>query len=134
MVPNINNKDEWEGYWLSASDCHFKAGDIIILNVQGYSKFSGVYKIVKDWDSSVCNNTSLEMLASDGSWLPDHSWDMTDEKTTVKFWLGSSFGALPKINPMPAETYSICHWQAWAHNAPGDCPCGIVRSDCSYHR
>lgn len=25
-------------------------------------------------------------------------------------------------------------WRAWAHNKPGDCPCGILRSACEYHR
>jgi hypothetical protein len=25
-------------------------------------------------------------------------------------------------------------WQDFAHKAPGDCPCGIARSMCDYHR
>ncbi len=28
----------------------------------------------------------------------------------------------------------ISCWKAWAHNRPGDCPCGINRNDCSYHQ
>lgn len=24
-------------------------------------------------------------------------------------------------------------WRAWAHNKPGDCPCGIARAQCKYH-
>jgi len=25
------------------------------------------------------------------------------------------------------------NWQAWANNKPGECPCGILRSQCKYH-
>lgn len=28
----------------------------------------------------------------------------------------------------------IPEWRKWQHNAPGECPCGIVRSRCDYHR
>lgn len=28
----------------------------------------------------------------------------------------------------------ISDWRAWSHNRDGDCACGIVRKDCSYHR
>lgn len=36
----------------------------------------------------------------------------------------------PKItNPK-----DISDWRNWAHNVSGECPCGIVRSICEYHR
>lgn len=30
--------------------------------------------------------------------------------------------------------HDISNWRAWAHNMPGECACGIVRSLCIYHR
>ncbi len=32
------------------------------------------------------------------------------------------------------RTTDISDWRAWAHNEPGDCPCGIARSRCEFHR
>lgn len=29
---------------------------------------------------------------------------------------------------------TIDQWQAWAHNHPGDCACGIKREICDYHK
>ena len=37
----------------------------------------------------------------------------------------------PKDAPQPKD---MSDWRNWAHNRPGDCPCGIVRSRCSYHK
>jgi len=28
----------------------------------------------------------------------------------------------------------LSDWRTWAHNRPGDCPCGIARTMCDYHR
>lgn len=28
----------------------------------------------------------------------------------------------------------LSDWRTWAHNRPGDCPCGIARTVCDYHR
>jgi hypothetical protein len=133
MVPNINNEDEWDSSWLKASECLYNAGDIFIMKVGGSSPFTGVYKAVKSWHDDD-DRINLEKMLPNGDWEPDHEWDLFYGTTTVKFWLGSSFGALPKINSITPEVYDICHWQAWAHNKSGDCPCGIVRIDCSYHR
>jgi len=30
--------------------------------------------------------------------------------------------------------YTISDWQAWAHNVPGDCACGIKKHLCDYHK
>lgn len=29
---------------------------------------------------------------------------------------------------------TIDQWQAWAHNQPGDCACGIKKDSCDYHK
>lgn len=26
------------------------------------------------------------------------------------------------------------HWKGWAHNVVGDCPCGIKRTQCEFHK
>lgn len=30
-------------------------------------------------------------------------------------------------------TKDLTDWRVWAHDAPGDCPCGIRREVCCYH-
>lgn len=46
-------------------------------------------------------------------------------------------GASPIYMNEPAHQTAkptIDQWQAWAHNQPGDCACGIKREACDYHR
>lgn len=39
------------------------------------------------------------------------------------------------IRPSPTSPVAeVPEWRKWQHNAPGECPCGIVRSMCDYHR
>jgi hypothetical protein len=40
----------------------------------------------------------------------------------------------PKIAKKNIKKYDISDWRAWAHNKDGDCPCGISRKMCDYHR
>lgn len=32
------------------------------------------------------------------------------------------------------EDYNKNDWRAWRHNLPGECPCGMTRERCDYHR
>lgn len=32
------------------------------------------------------------------------------------------------------KKYDISDWQSWAHKEPGDCPCGIKKEMCDYHK
>lgn len=34
----------------------------------------------------------------------------------------------------PTKSIDISDWRAWQHRTNGDCPCGISKSQCSYHR
>ena len=46
-------------------------------------------------------------------------------------------GASPIYMNEPAHQTTkptIDQWQAWAHNQPGDCACGIKRETCDYHK
>lgn len=53
--------------------------------------------------------------------------------------LSMDYLGMPRINP-PAKVSptkpitDISDWRAWAHNQPGDCACGINRSQCTYHK
>lgn len=38
------------------------------------------------------------------------------------------------MNPFIAAKPTIDQWQAWAHNQPGDCACGIKKDSCDYHK
>lgn len=39
----------------------------------------------------------------------------------------------PKAPTAKAET-DLSDWRAWRNQAPGECPCGIVKTMCDYHR
>ena len=43
-------------------------------------------------------------------------------------------GEPPKLDLIPNHKSDISDWKSWAHNKPGDCPCGISRKMCDYHR
>mgnify|MGYP006935541951 FL=1 len=44
-----------------------------------------------------------------------------------------SINILPKQNVIKIA-YDSSNWKAWAHNIEGDCPCGINKKDCNYHK
>lgn len=48
--------------------------------------------------------------------------------STIKFF--------EELSSVTSLTSSIAedNWRAWAHNVPGECPCGIKRQDCIYHQ
>lgn len=37
--------------------------------------------------------------------------------------------SLPQV-----QTKDLSDWRAWRNQAPGECPCGIVKTMCDYHR
>lgn len=42
-----------------------------------------------------------------------------------------------KVNVKEKEVkqkYDISDWRAWGHNVAGDCPCGIKKTLCDYHK
>lgn len=39
--------------------------------------------------------------------------------------------AVPAPHPLKAP---LEPWKAWQHNMPGECPCGIARAVCDYHK
>lgn len=32
------------------------------------------------------------------------------------------------------QDLDVSDWKNWVHNSPGECPCGISRRDCTYHK
>ncbi len=34
----------------------------------------------------------------------------------------------------PVKEVDLTDWRSWAHNKPNDCPCGIKKIDCEFHR
>ncbi len=57
-------------------------------------------------------------------------------RTNAKdFWSIKEFLVKKLTTPVVAgRSVDTSDWRAWRHNAPGDCPCGIVKKDCAYHR
>ena len=47
--------------------------------------------------------------------------------TNVKVWEEVS-------KPEEPKPVDLSDWHAWAHNKPGDCPCGIAKANCEFHR
>jgi hypothetical protein len=134
-VPDINNPIEWGKTWRKPTHCTIKSGDVFMLDLYGDGA-GDVYRAVHDWDDSsggILLKLEKCYWHTNGTveWESEHAWDMRSDKTLIKFWKQDTWTVYPKINPMP---YDICSWQAWAHNKPTDCPCGIIRSDCDYHK
>jgi hypothetical protein len=40
----------------------------------------------------------------------------------------------PKSCRVPEKKIETDHWKAWSHQIPGDCPCGIKKHLCEYHK
>lgn len=38
------------------------------------------------------------------------------------------------VKPEEPKPVDLSDWRAWAHNKPGDCPCGIAKANCEFHR
>lgn len=57
-------------------------------------------------------------------------------KTPPATEIGAKLFYLDEIDEPAHQTAkpTIDQWQAWAHNHPGDCACGIKRETCDYHR
>lgn len=36
--------------------------------------------------------------------------------------------------PEEPKPVDLTDWRTWAHNKPGDCPCGIAKANCEFHR
>ena len=58
--------------------------------------------------------------------------------TNVKVWeevLRKGFAAAKLVSkPEEPKPVDLSDWRAWAHNKPGDCPCGIAKANCEFHR
>lgn len=62
---------------------------------------------------------------------------MKDSIISKSDYLISHYKFLSDLADKPAHQTAkptIDQWQTWAHNQPGDCPCGIKREVCDYHR
>jgi alpha-L-arabinofuranosidase len=61
---------------------------------------------------------------------------MKDSILSKSDYLISHYKFLSNLADKPAHQTAkptIDQWQAWAHNQPGDCACGIKREACDYH-
>lgn len=126
--PNINDPKQW-GPKIPSHNHTFKVGDIFILDVYGNADDIGVYRARKDWDPSHSGRELfLERLDSSG-WDTGYSWDMSHYQTFIQVWQSN-------VNVADDRTFGkvdASDWRAWAHNQPGNCPCGISREQCEYH-
>lgn len=79
-----------------------------------------------------CSSNGSRLFSKDNQ----HSQYLTK---TMKDSLTPSINKATTI-PAPPESSSInqnvdlSDWKSWAHKKDGDCPCGISRRVCDYHR
>lgn len=117
-MENFNqiNDADW-GEWVPSKDQIFKKGDLFILGIHGPVKIAHylVYKVMGEPDEFghtplACWNTNQK------DWEYDHSWNMQSDTTAIRRWYLQLRGAkLPAIKSR-------------------ECPCGIFRGDCDYHK
>jgi hypothetical protein len=106
------NDDDW-GPWVAAKDILFKDGDIFVLGIYGPVINCERYIFMAMGDIDSGGNTLLHKYVC-GVWDPNHSWNMSHESTVVRF-------------PKRSNNVKILAFNK-------ECPCGIYRGDCEYHK
>lgn len=76
------------------------------------------------WKCSKHNTTWFELFDQDNQYLTQSMRELTLPLPYNKEEI--------KVTIVKKE-FDISEWQAWAHNQPGDCPCGIKKDMCDYH-
>jgi hypothetical protein len=59
---------------------------------------------------------------------------MIDSLASVKVGIVTIKSSPIKEEARVEQVKDISDWRAWAHNIPGECKCGMQRSQCDYHR
>ena len=138
--PNIKNVFEW-GPWRNSCNIALKKGTIFLLDCAGNNPDEAcVYRIDNDWDPSMGDDflCTLSMFQRAGAiqnpmWFDGHAWELGNAKSKIKLWILNT----NVVTPAPIKPQSVVRdmsdWRAWAHNVPGECPCGIPRGRCDYH-
>ena len=132
MNPDINNSTEWDYGWRKTRSHSFKAGDIFQLDLYGTNQSNGVYRIQKDWNINLPSrdhNILIDYFIA-VQWQYDHSWQLSKRESQCKMWIHNKTPIVHVAKPVITD---ISDWRAWAHNVPGNCPCGIARTRCDYH-
>jgi hypothetical protein len=132
MKPDMNNPIEWDSVWRKTKSYSFKAGDIFQLDLYGTRESNGVYRIQKDWNINLPERDHrilIDCLIGE-HWQYDHSWQLSSPVSQCKMWIHNKS---PIVNAAKPVITNISDWRAWAHNVPGNCPCGIARARCEYH-
>lgn len=79
-------------------------------------------------------STNFRDYGSDEKYLTKSMRDSIIVMNTGK-WFNTNPWVVTNGKPAHQTTKpTIDQWQAWAHNHPGDCACGIKRETCDYHK
>jgi hypothetical protein len=69
-----------------------------------------VYEVMGDWQGEVIRPYK-------------HRFEVVEEVSPITL-----------KSPQVATVTDISDWRTWQHKAPGECVCGIPRTQCDYHR
>jgi hypothetical protein len=111
----IFNDDDW-GPWVKAEDVSIKIGDVFILGIYGPTKDNPenlIYKALQEPSGDKRSTALSKYQRRDLVWEDFHSWHM----------VGNAAVRLLKNNS-----------KAVSSTLNKECPCGIYRGDCEYHK
>ena len=126
-IPDRQDPTQWEPTWRPGLDWKFKVGDVFRLDTTE-SESGSVYRI-STLETKPGREYEIPLERQNDhctGWLGGFAWDFARPSTRIKLWLWNENESIVVVND-PA-------WKAWAHNIPGECPCGILRTACEYHR
>lgn len=87
-----------------------------------------------DEDGDFVHGGTFSSTPSDSRYL---TRSMRDSLASVSVHVGSirpKGAPIRTATPMEKPKADLSDWRTWAHNQPGECPCGIHRQQCTYHR
>jgi len=90
----------------------------------------------RSWKFSPASSAiaTLKVLGLDPA-LPN-CWTMDNNFTVIASRLGGikTSPQMELTSSSQPDMTNLTDWKLWRHNVPGECPCGISRQDCSYHK
>lgn len=107
----------------------FKIGDRVRATYPGHPSHVGT--IIKDYGNrlwGVRYDTYTSYMS------PDDSHTASEKNLSPFIDPNVRCNTNVKAAQKQTEEVDISDWRAWQHKAVGDCPCGIARQACSYHR
>jgi hypothetical protein len=144
--PNVHRSlmSPWEK---CMSSKRFKEGDRISISenvakqLSRYSSYGAptiingkAYGFVYRDASSVCGDDHVP-IRFDGMVYKDiGQYNVFEEHSVALEQVMCNTNITATVVKSRSKDVDVSDWRAWSHKAEGDCPCGIARQVCHYHR